>query len=63
MMMSRRGVAIMYRAFGGDSFKLPGGSSKKRESLAQYLAGSPISLKKVRFFYEAKRCGYSVFIR
>ena len=31
------------------SIVLPGGSSKKRESLAQYLARPPISLKKVSF--------------
>ena len=31
------------------SILLPGGNSKKRESLAQYLARPPISLKKVSF--------------
>ncbi len=31
------------------SILLPGGSSKERESLAQYLARPPISLKKVSF--------------
>jgi hypothetical protein len=31
------------------SILLPGGSSKKRESLAQYLARPPISLNKVSY--------------
>ena len=31
------------------SILLPGGSSKERENLAQYLARPPISLKKVSF--------------
>ena len=40
----------LYSGFSTDaSIVLPGGSSKKRESLAQYLARPPISLKKVSF--------------